>query len=125
MKIVVLEGSPNKHGSSNLLADEFHLVRDEVLNIPVRLRFAGIKHKRTQCFLNGFVFFRHRIHAAVFFIIEGVNGKTAVANLFAQANFHAVHHVVRAAIGNDTLYVGHGAKLISCYVIIADLTVHA
>ena len=23
MKIVVLEGSPNKHGSSNLLADEF------------------------------------------------------------------------------------------------------
>ena len=23
MKIVVLEGSPNKHGSSNMLADEF------------------------------------------------------------------------------------------------------
>ena len=59
MKIVVLEGSPNKHGSSNLLADEFirgaqeagHTVRVNAfiaLIDMVGFRFAGYGRGRVK-----------------------------------------------------------------------------
>ena len=37
MKIIVLEGSPNQHGSSNMLADNFIRGAEEAGMLPTRI----------------------------------------------------------------------------------------
>ena len=51
MKIVVLEGSPNKHGSSNLLADAFIRGAQDTLRLAkeYHCRYAIFKERSPSC----------------------------------------------------------------------------
>ena len=107
---------------THLLADQLHLVGDEVLHIPVGLRAADLEHKVAQRFLAG----RGILGPGLIALVVGQqHGHRSIVDLLGGVDLHTVHHAVGAAVQDDAFHVGQSGKLIGGDVVGVDLTVNA
>ena len=111
---------------SDLLSDEFNLILNEVLHVPVCFGFAGIKHKRAQHF-GDFIFGRPsvKLFTSGRLMSDGQERVSGIIDIGRDIDWRAVHNMIRTSVQNNAFDIRQLLQLADRNIMGVDFTVHA
>ena len=113
---------------SYLLAYEFHLVRHEVLHVPVGFCLAGVEHETLDGVLDELLIISElrKFYLAESLVVACCHYRISCFVYFRKdIDSHTIDYIVGPAVYDDTFYIWQGFQLCCSYVVRVYFAIYA